>query len=283
MNNKKKINIKVIGLELGGYEVLNKMKNGIEGVDIVECCKYYDKSNFHEVNSVKVINNFKDIDAVTKNTDICIIVCKHDAFYDDLYANIISKEYLSFLRSAKKNNSLTIGVYVPDYKYKTNKKDEIIKKSNRIADMTLILPKEKYLNKSFENGLKAENEEILNFIKTIKDLFIGTGLINISLDDYKKILRGSGNSYIEVCESSGDNKELKAAKHILKSFKKYNDLNKVKSVFICLSSKDVSFNNTNIVCEYIKKSLNEETNCIYLTVQDDSLINKVQLSVIINE
>ena len=137
------------------------------------------------------------------------------------------------------------------------------------------------MNISLMNAFKEANGVLKMGIKGISDLIQIPGLINLDFADVKTIMTEQGEALMGIGVGEGENRAVDAAKMAINSPLLETSIDGAKGILLNISgSSDLSIFEVNEAAEIISEAADPDANIIFGSVIDESLGDKVQITVV---
>jgi len=126
--------------------------------------------------------------------------------------------------SAKKNDILTVGIVTKPFSFEGNQKmksaENGIEELKRNVDALLVIPNDTLLEMAGDEDdtvdmFKKPNEILIYAVRSISELIIKTGIVNIDFSDVKNTMRDMGFAVIGFGTATGEHAPLNAVKDAL--------------------------------------------------------------------
>jgi len=155
------------------------------------------------------------------------------------------------------------------------------------VDTVISIPNERLLetvnlDTSIQNAFKMADDILRQAVQGISDLITRPGLINLDFADVKSIMKGMGMAFMGTGLASGENRALDAAQKAISSpLLVDTSIAGAHGVLINITgSKDIRLHEVSKASELIYSKAHPEANIIFGTVIDESLKEKVKVTVI---
>lgn len=191
---------------------------------------------------------------------------------------------------AARAGSLVVGVVTKPFSFEGSRRMEIAEeaiskiedKVNSIItfsnDRIVDLAKGKV---KFTSALSLVDRVVAEGVKSIANLIITPGIVNIDFSDIKTILENTGHALIGVGEASGPHRAVQAARNVLSSPLLTFPIDGAKGVlFNVAGGESLSLMEIKEAAEVITESVDEDVKTIFGATQDNSLGNKIKITLI---
>lgn len=132
---------------------------------------------------------------------------------------------------------------------------------------------------SYGEALAAGDDVLYQAVKSVSDMTLKTGSVNLDFGDVKHVLTDKGAAFIAAGEAETG---LDAAKAIVHNpLQAHTNLHKAKDVIISIAGgPELTLQETENAVNYIHSELPSYANVIFGAQVDQELTNKVRVSVI---
>jgi cell division protein FtsZ len=172
-------------------------------------------------------------------------------------------------------------------KIRMNQAQEGLDELKSSVDTVISIPNERLLetvnlDTSIQNAFKMADDILRQAVQGISDLITRPGLINLDFADVKSIMKGMGMAFMGTGLASGENRALDAAQKAISSpLLVDTSIAGAHGVLINITgSKDIRLHEVSKASELIYSQAHPEANIIFGTVIDESLKEKVKVTVI---
>ena len=235
------VNIKVIGVGGGGGNAVNCMVdsgvNDIEYIAINTDAKALNKSkattripigtkltkgrgagNKPEIGQRSAEENRDEIEAHLKGADMIFITAGMGGGTGTGAAPVVAK-------IAKEMDILTVAVVTKPFLFEREQKmaqaEKGIAELRKYVDSLIVIPNEKLLDGKQQLTMKQSfslSDDVLKTgVKSISDLIVEEGYINLDFADVSTIMRGAGYAHMAIGHGSGKEKAKEAANAVISS------------------------------------------------------------------
>ncbi len=302
------IKIKVLGVGGGGNNAVNQMINSkIEGAEYVLINtekNVLDRANTYgcktlqigkeltkglgagadpEVGEKAARESIEEIDKILEDTDLLFITAGMGGGTGTGAIPVIAEQ-------ARKRGILTIGIVTTPFmfegKLRTVRANMGIEKLKPNVNSLIVISNDKLLantekNVSILDAFKMTDDILRQGIQSITDLINTVGTINVDFADVKTTLSYEGYAYMGIGEADGENKIIDATNSALNNPLTQNAIDDAKGViFNIKGSEDIGLDEINRSAEIIAERVNPEANVIFGTVIDESLGDKVVVTIV---
>ena len=243
------VNIKVIGVGGGGGNAVNCMVdsgvNDIEYIAINTDAKALNKSkattripigtkltkgrgagNKPEIGQRSAEENRDEIEAHLKGADMIFITAGMGGGTGTGAAPVVAKIAKEMVaKIAKEMDILTVAVVTKPFLFEREQKmaqaERGIAELRKYVDSLIVIPNEKLLDGKQQLTMKQSfslSDDVLKTgVKSISDLIVEEGYINLDFADVSTIMRGAGYAHMAIGHGSGKEKAKEAANAVISS------------------------------------------------------------------
>ncbi len=236
------VNIKVVGVGGGGGNALNCMVDSdvsdIEYVTINTDAKALKNSkaatriqigakltkgrgagNQPEIGQRSAEENLEEIEAALKGADMVFITAGMGGGTGTGAAPIVAK-------AAQQMGILTVAVVTKPFKFEREQKmrqaEAGIEELRKYVDSLVVIPNEKLLEgrdkaPTMKEAFALSDEVLKTGVKSISDLIVEDGYINLDFADVSSTMRGAGYAHMAIGHGSGKDKAQEAAAAVVSS------------------------------------------------------------------
>ena len=191
---------------------------------------------------------------------------------------------------AKEVGALTVGVVTKPFAFEGKRRRAAAEKGieflTQKVDTIIVIPNDKLLQVvdkkcSVSDAFSKADEVLRQGIKGISDLIQIPGLINLDFADVKTIMTNQGEALMGIGEGTGENRAADAAKMAINSPLLETSIDGAKGILLNLSgSSDLGIFEVNEAAQIISDAADPDANIIFGSVIDESLGDKVQVTVV---
>ena len=294
----------VVGVGGGGNNAVNRMiEEGIQGVEFV--CVNTDKQNLlnckapnclqigekltkglgagasPEVGQAAAEENKDELTDIIRGADMVFVTCGMGGGTGTGAAPVVAQ-------LAKDMGILTVGIVTKPFSFEArtrmNNAQSGIERLKEHVDTLIVIPNDKLLQivdrrTSMEDALKKADEVLQQGVQGITDLINVPGLINLDFADVRTVMKDKGIAHIGIGVGEGEEKCLDAVKQAISSPLLETTIEGASHVIINISG-DITLFDANDAASYIEELTGENCNTIFGAVVDDSMTEKVKITVI---
>ena len=191
---------------------------------------------------------------------------------------------------AKEVGALTVGVVTKPFAFEGKRRRAAAEKGieflTQKVDTIIVIPNDKLLQVvdkkcSLSDAFGKADDVLRQGIKGISDLIQIPGLINLDFADVKTIMTEQGEALMGIGVASGENRAADAAKMAINSPLLETSIDGAKGILLNISgSANLSLFEINEAAEIISDAADPDANIIFGSVIDESLGDKVQVTVV---
>ena len=194
-------------------------------------------------------------------------------------------------RLAKEMNILTVGVVSKPFNFEGTKRmkaaEQGIIELQKYVDTLIVIPNQNLYRvagekMTFADGFKIADNVLCQGVRSITDLIMKPGLINLDFSDVKTVLSSMGRSMMGTGESSGSNRALEAAELAISN--PLLDNTSVKGAHSLLlnisGGLDLTMSEVDTAAERIRTELDPDANIIFGAILDEELAGKMRVSLV---
>ena len=191
---------------------------------------------------------------------------------------------------AKEVGALTVGVVTKPFAFEGKRRRAAAEKGieflTQKVDTIIVIPNDKLLQVvdkkcSVSDAFSKADEVLRQGIKGISDLIQIPGLINLDFADVTTIMTNQGEALMGIGEGTGENRAADAAKMAINSPLLETSIDGAKGILLNISgSSDLGIFEVNEAAQIISDAADPDANIIFGSVIDESLGDKVQVTVV---
>ena len=194
-------------------------------------------------------------------------------------------------RIAKQKGILTIGVVTKPFQFEGKRRYETaelaLEDFTQSVDSIIIIPNQNLFRIADKNTTLADafvmaDNVLYAGVRSITDLMMMPGLINLDFADIKSIMEDKGKAIMGTGEADGDNRAVKAAEQAL-SNPLLDDcsMRGAKGVLINITGgMDITLFEIDEAASRIKEEVDEDANIIFGSSFDETLSGKIRVSIV---
>ena len=191
---------------------------------------------------------------------------------------------------AKEIGALTVGVVTKPFAFEGKRRRAQAEKGieflTQKVDTIIVIPNDKLLQVvdkkcSLSDAFRTADDVLRQGIKGISDLIQVPGLINLDFADVKTIMTEQGEALMGIGIGEGENRAADAAKMAINSPLLETSIDGAKGILLNISgSSDLGIFEVNEAAQIISDAADPDANIIFGSVIDESLGDKVQVTVV---
>lgn len=194
-------------------------------------------------------------------------------------------------KAAKERGILTVGVVTKPFDFEGIKRMKIaeaaVEELAKEVDTIIVIPNQNLFriadkNTTLAGAFKMADDVLYEGVRSVTDLMIMPGLINLDFADVKTIMENMGKAIMGTGEAEGDDRALKAAEDAI-SNPLLDDIAMAgaKGVLINITGgSDLTLFEVDEAANRIKSEIDNEANIIFGSSFDESLEGKMRVSVV---
>ena len=192
---------------------------------------------------------------------------------------------------AKQKGILTVGVVTKPFQFEGRKRYETaetaVENFTKEVDSIIIIPNQNLFRVADKNTTLADafvmaDNVLYAGVRSITDLMLMPGLINLDFADIKSIMQDKGKAIMGTGEAEGEDRAVKAAEQAL-SNPLLDDcsMHGAKGVLINITGgSDITLFEIDEAASRIKEEVDEDANIIFGSSFDDTLGGKIRVSIV---
>lgn len=300
--------IKVVGVGGGGNNAVNYMfRQGIKDVNFVICntdAQALENSpvgvkiqlgasltegrgagNKPEIGRQAALENIDEVmDMLSNNTKMVFVTAGMGGGTGTGAAPIIAK-------AAREAGFLTVGIVTLPFRFEGQQRlQQAIEGINELkqnVDSLLIINNEKlremYGNLKLSHAFAMADNVLAMAAKGIAEIITVHGYINVDFADVRTVMANSGIAIMGSGISEGEDRAIKAIQQALTSpLLNNNDITGAKNILLNITSgiEEISMDEVGIITDYVTQSISKDSLIIWGTGIDESLGDKVSVTII---
>ena len=193
---------------------------------------------------------------------------------------------------AKEMGILTVGVVSKPFQFEGSKRmrtaNNGIAELKKYVDTLLVIPNQNLFrivsnSTTFADAFKTADGVLCQGVRSITDLIIKPGMINLDFADVKTVLSSMGRAMMGTGEATGENRaEIAVEKAISNPLLDDSSIRGAKSVLLNISGGlDLTLAEVDLAAERIREELGEDdANIIFGTCADEALHGMIRISIV---
>ena len=193
---------------------------------------------------------------------------------------------------AKEKGILTVGVVTKPFSFEGKKRMEIANEALsdfiREVDSIIVIPNQNLFRIANENTTLAEafkmaDNVLYSGVRSITDLMMMPGLINLDFADVRNIMEDKGKAIMGTGEAEGEKRAEEAANQALSNpLLDECSMKGAKGVLINITGgTDITLPELAIAADIIKDQVGDDANIIFGSSYDESLNGKIRVSIVV--
>lgn len=194
-------------------------------------------------------------------------------------------------RIAKSKGILTVGVVTKPFQFEGKKRMETanfaVEDFTKSVDSIIIIPNQNLFRVADKQTTLADafvmaDNVLYAGVRSITDLMLMPGLINLDFADIKSIMEDKGKAIMGTGEAEGENRAVRAAEQAL-SNPLLDDcsMRGAKGVLINITGgSDITLFEIDEAASRIKEEVDEDANIIFGSSFDETLAGKIRVSIV---
>ncbi len=299
------VNIKVIGVGGGGGNAVNCMvDSGVSNIEYIAIntdAKALNKSkattripigakltkgrgagNKPEIGQRSAEENRDEIEAHLKGADMIFITAGMGGGTGTGAAPVVAK-------IAKEMDILTVAVVTKPFLFEREQKmaqaEKGISELRKYVDSLIVIPNEKLLDGKQQLTMKQSfslSDDVLKTgVKSISDLIVEEGYINLDFADVSTIMRGAGYAHMAIGHGSGKDKAKEAANAVISSPLLETSISGAKRLLINIAmSEDILSSDVDAATKMITDTAAEGVEFIFGTAFKEDMQDEMTITVI---
>lgn len=192
---------------------------------------------------------------------------------------------------AKEMGILTIGVVTKPFQFEGKKRMETaegaVENFTREVDSIIIIPNQNLFRiadkkTTLVDAFVMADNVLYSGVRSITDLMMMPGLINLDFADIKSIMEDKGKAIMGTGEAEGDNRAIEAAEQALSNpLLDDSSMHGAKGVLINITGgSDITLFEIDEAASRIKEEVDEDANIIFGSSYDEELSGKIRVSIV---
>ena len=192
---------------------------------------------------------------------------------------------------AKEKGILTVGVVTKPFQFEGKKRSETAEQAlenfTKEVDSIIVIPNQNLFRIADKNTTLADafvmaDNVLYDGVRSITDLMIMPGLINLDFADVKAIMEDKGKAIMGTGEAEGEDRAIKAAEQALANpLLDDCSMKGAKGVLINITaSQDITLMEVDDAVNRIKEEVDEDANIIFGSSFDAAMEGKIRVSIV---
>lgn len=232
-------------------------------------------------------DSIDEIKQVVSGADLVFLACGEGGGTGTGAAPVVAQE-------AKEAGALVLAIVTRPFNFegdtRSNNALEGIQKLKAVVDALIVVSNDKLnfnnADVSFEDALAKSDQVLASSVKTVTDLILKRGRINLDFADVKATLTGKGLSLIGIGYGEGKNKAFDAATNAVNSPLLEASIRGAKSMIVNFTiGKDTTMKEIQYAVSVIKsyatgKQEDSKVNIIFGVQSDPDFVGKMKIAII---
>lgn len=192
---------------------------------------------------------------------------------------------------AKEKGILTVGVVSTPFNFEGAHRMQVAKKGiselQKYVDTLIIVPNQNLFriakaNMTFRDAFKISDDVLCQGVRSITDLVMNPGMINLDFADVRTVLTTMGRAMMGTGKASGENRaELAADQALTNPLLDDASIQGAKSILINISGGlDLTLEEVDVIMQKIVSQVDENANVKFGSTVNESLEGSVQVSIV---
>ncbi len=192
---------------------------------------------------------------------------------------------------AKEQGILTVGVVTKPFQFEGKKRSETAERAlenfTKEVDSIIVIPNQNLFRIADKNTTLADafmmaDNVLYDGVRSITDLMIMPGLINLDFADVKAIMEDKGKAIMGTGEAEGEDRAIKAAEQALANpLLDDCSMKGAKGVLINITaSQDITLMEVDDAVNRIKEEVDEDANIIFGSSFDGAMEGRIRVSIV---
>lgn len=154
------------------------------------------------------------------------------------------------------------------------------------SDAVIIIPNERLLEVSSKLSLteafKLADEVLIKIIKSLVEMVIKPGLVNVDLADVRTVIKNSGISFISVGESNGNDRASRAVENALMNPIVSSDIQSARAALINIcGDQSLTLAEAELVVRKVAERLNPDAEIIWGAIIEPDLKDTLLVTIVV--
>ncbi len=192
---------------------------------------------------------------------------------------------------AKEQGILTVGVVTKPFQFEGKKRSETAEKAletfTKEVDSIIVIPNQNLFRiadkkTTLVDAFVMADNVLYDGVRSITDLMMMPGLINLDFADVKAIMEDKGKAIMGTGEAEGEDRAIKAAEQALANpLLDDCSMKGAKGVLINITaSEDITLMEVDDAVNRIKEEVDEDANIIFGSSFDSTMDGKIRVSIV---
>ena len=194
-------------------------------------------------------------------------------------------------QAARNKNILTVGVVTKPFMFEGTRRmraaDAGIEELQRNVDTLIVIPNQNLFlvanpNTTFKEAFQLADEVLQHGVRSITDLMVMPGLINLDFADVRSVMHEMGKAMMGTGEAEGDNRALEAAERAINNpLLDGVSMKGAKGVIVSIvGGDDMGLLEVDAAANHIRELVDPEANIIWGSAFNNDLQGKIRVSVV---
>ena len=192
---------------------------------------------------------------------------------------------------AKDLGILTVGVVSKPFQFEGRKRmrtaNDGIEELKKYVDTLIVIPNQNLFrvvasNTTFADAFRIADGVLCQGVRSITDLVINPGMINLDFADVNTVLSSMGRAMMGTGEASGENRAESAVEQAISNpLLDDSSIQGAKSILLNISGGlDLTLAEVDYAAERVRQELDDDANIIFGTCVDEALHGKIRISLV---
>ena len=192
---------------------------------------------------------------------------------------------------ARDRGILTVGVVTKPFSFEGSRRNKAadagIAELQKHVDTLIVIPNQNLFlvanpNTTFKEAFQMADEVLQQGVRSITDLMVMPGLINLDFADVRSVMGEMGKAMMGTGEASGDNRAIEAAERAISNpLLDGVSMKGAKGVIISITGgDDMRLMEVDEAASHIKELVDPDANIIWGSAFNNSLEGKIRVSVV---
>ncbi|MCO5792345.1 MAG: cell division protein FtsZ [Blastomonas sp.] len=225
-----------------------------------------------------------DIEAILEGTHMCFIAAGMGGGTGTGAAPVVAK-------AARDRGILTVGVVTKPFTFEGTRRmraaEAGIAELQKNVDTLIVIPNQNLFlvanpNTTFKEAFQLADEVLQQGVRSITDLIVNPGLINLDFADIRSVMREMGKAMMGTGEAEGDGRALEAAERaIANPLLDGVSMKGAKGVIVSITGgDDMRLMEVDEAANHIKELVDPDANIIWGSAFNPDLEGKIRVSVV---
>lgn len=194
-------------------------------------------------------------------------------------------------KMAKEMGILTVGVVSKPFRFEGVRRMRVAEQGivelQKYVDTLIVIPNQNLFRiagdkTTFAEAFKIADDVLCQGVRSITDLVMNPGLINLDFADVRTVLSDMGRAMMGTGEATGENRAFEAAeKAIANPLLDNSTIKGARSILINVSgASDLTLSDVDTATERIVAELDPNANIIFGATMDEALAGKIRVSLV---